>query len=69
MLGRLKRTSRLDVGLALGFTGLSFLMWSVVAGVSRNLMYNLVRTSDIKLPPLSAAVKWFYADAGFIISQ
>lgn len=67
MLGRLKRTSRLDVGLALGFTGAAFLMWSVVAGVSRNLMYNLVRASDLELPPLSAAVKWFFADAGFII--
>ncbi len=67
MLGRLKRTSRLDVGLALSFTGLSFLMWSFVAGVSRNLMYNLARASDLKLPPLSAAVKWFFADVGFVI--
>ena len=69
MLGRLKRTSRLDVGLALSFTGLSFLMWSVVAGVSRYLMYNFVCSSDLnmELPVLSTAVKWFFSDAGFII--
>ncbi len=30
-------------------------------------MYNLVRTSDLELPPLSAAVKWFFSDVGFII--
>ena len=67
MLGRLKRTSRLDIGLALSFTGAAFLMWSFVAGVSRSLMYSLVRTSGLELPPLSAAVKLFFVDTGFII--
>ena len=51
----------------MSFTGLSFLMWSFVAGVSRSLMYNLVRASDLDLPALSAGVKWFFVDFGFII--
>ena len=36
MLGRLRRTTRLDVGLALAFSGMAYLGWALVAGISRS---------------------------------
>jgi hypothetical protein len=70
MLGRLKRTTRLDVGLALTFAGLSFLVWSLVAGASRTIMQDLIHSTTVaqgELPQLTRAVKLFFVDTGFAI--
>lgn len=67
MLGRLKRTTRLDVGLALTFAGLSFLVWSLVAGASRAIMRGLIHSPGLALPDLTRAVKIFFVDTGFAI--
>ena len=68
MLGRLKRTTRLDVGLALTFVGLSYLVWDLVAAVSRAVvqaMFNSISGQD--MPQSTYAVKIVFADAGFVI--
>lgn len=70
MLGRKRRTTRLDVGLALAFTGLAFIVWAFVAGMSRTMMTNLIHDSadaTMKLPRLSTVVKLFFVDTGFVI--
>jgi Na+(H+)/acetate symporter ActP len=38
MLGQLRRTTRTDVGLALTFVGIAYLVWVLVAGVARELV-------------------------------
>jgi hypothetical protein len=70
MLGRIRRTTPLDVGLALVFAGLAFLCWSLVAGVSRYLMALAIRTAvpdDAFLPRAVKATELFFVDTGFII--
>lgn len=71
MLGLLRKTSRLDAGLALAFAGLSYLVWALVAGVSREMvrdMKHALETALLKeVPPFSNAVKVFFADFGIII--
>jgi len=69
MLGHRKRTTRLDIGLALGAVGITFLIWSFVAGVSRDLMGKMMRgTAGLeKLPDLTTVVKIFFVDTGFVI--
>lgn len=70
MLVRKQRTSRLDVGLALAFTGLAFIVWAFVAGMSRTMMTHLIHdpaTSAMELPRLSTVVKLFFVDTGFVI--
>jgi hypothetical protein len=72
MLGRLRRTTRLDVGLALAFSGISYLVWSLVAGFSREMVIAMKHASEVGNPPLaiprfSQAVKVFFADMGIII--
>lgn len=70
MLGHKRRTSRLDVGLALAFTGITFLVWAFVAGMSRTMMKNLIHDAagaTMNLPKLSTVVKVFFVDTGFLI--
>ncbi|MBN1555867.1 MAG: hypothetical protein JXA11_14080 [Phycisphaerae bacterium] len=70
MLVRKRRTTRLDVGLALAFTGLAFIVWAFVAGMSRTMMKNLISDSAVSamnLPTLSKVVKVFFVDTGFVI--
>lgn len=70
MLGRIKRTSRLDAGLATAFVGLSFLAWALVAGVSRSLMLKLYQdytNGQLVLPKFSKGVEIFFVDTGFVI--
>jgi hypothetical protein len=60
----------LDVGLALAFTGISFLVWALVAGMSRTMMKNLIHDADalnMELPGLTVVVKVFFVDTGFVI--
>jgi len=69
MLGRLRRTSRLDVGLALGFSGVACLIWFLVAGTSRDMVQEMIRctqgsTAVGQLPPFTLGVKIFFIDAG-----
>ena len=70
MLGRLRRTTRLDVGLALGFAGVSYLIWALVAGASRGLIQEMIRSTvdmQAQLPTFTKAVKLFFVDTGFVI--
>ena len=68
----MRRTTRLDVGLALTFSGLSYLVWSLVAGTSREMVREMILftsrtnlTGD--LPKFTRAVKIFFVDMGFVI--
>ena len=70
MLGRVRRTSAIDVGLALGFSGLAYLIWCLVAGTARAMVRDVIRASyaaDIHLPAFTRAVKVFFVDTGFVI--
>lgn len=58
------------MGLALAFTGVAFIVWAFVAGMSRTMMSHLIHdpaTSAIELPRLSTVVKLFFVDTGFVI--
>lgn len=70
MLGRLRRTTRLDAGLAIAFAGLSYLVWALIAGGSRQLVQHFIEYADanqMSLPAFTRAVKVFFVDAGFVI--
>jgi hypothetical protein len=70
MLGRLRRTTRLDVGLALSFAGVAYLIWALVAGVTRALVWDMLRAFGDSAADLSGgpqAVKTLFGDAGFVI--
>ncbi len=70
MLGRQRRTTRLDVGLAIAFAGLSYLVWSLVAGGSRVLVRTFMHSAenlDMELSDLTGGVKIFFSEAGFVI--
>lgn len=70
MLGRLRRTTGLDVGLALGFSGVSYLVWALVAGNSRELVQQMIWSADLRqtaVPAFTQNVKIFFVDAGFVI--
>jgi hypothetical protein len=73
MLGRLRRTTRTDVGLALAFAGVSYLVWALVAGVARSVVQEMIKSTSLtspphaKLPHLTRLVKVFFVDAGFAI--
>jgi hypothetical protein len=70
MLGRLKRTTRTDVGLALAFAGIAYLVWSLVAGVSRELVQELIKGAAVRHYTLPRATLWaknVFVDAGIVI--
>ena len=70
MLGRQRRTTRLDVGLALAFCGTAYLVWALVAGISRATVAELFKNfSELGEHPesLTAWVKLFFVDVGFAI--
>jgi len=70
MLGRVRRTTRTDVGLSLSFAGVSYLVWALVAGLSRHLVQELIRSTHgtgMPLPEVTRLVKVFFVDAGFVI--
>ncbi len=67
MLGRLRRTTRVDVGLAISFAGVAYLVWALVAGASRELVKEVIKTGwtrDLVLPGFTTAIKIFFVDAG-----
>jgi len=68
MLGRLRRTTRTDVGLALVFAGVAFLVWALVAGISRAVIQEMIRsTAGMKLPESTRVVKMFFVTGGIVI--
>ena len=70
MLGKLRRTTRTDVGLVLASTGIAYLAWVLVAGVARELVAELISFSgafDPSLPWPTRAVRIVFVDAGWAI--
>ena len=70
MLGRLRRTTRLDVGLALSFAGIAYLFWALAAGVGRALGHDLNQTAGAtgaELSRLGRLVTAAFVDAGILI--
>lgn len=70
MLGRVRRTTRTDVGLGLTFVGLSYLVWALVAGASRGLVQEMIKSTAQRndpLPDFTYGMKVFFVDAGFVI--
>ena len=70
MLGRLRRTSRTDVGLALSFTGVGYLVWAIVAGVSRSTVQELIKSSAVShftLRDSAHVLKVIFVEAGIVI--
>jgi len=65
----MKRTTRTDVGLAIAFTGISFVGWAIVAGISRLMMKNMMRASvnGEQLPQVTRIMKVFFVETGFVI--
>lgn len=60
----------MDVGLAICFTGTAYLVWALVAGVSRAVVQEMIKSthiSSLKLPELTEMVKIFFVDTGFVI--
>ena len=70
MLGRTRRTSRLDVSLALAFTGIAYLVWALAAGTARNLIQDMILVTNSmgeKVPTITGNVKIVFVDAGVAI--
>ena len=70
MLGRTRRTSRVDVGLALAFTGIAYLVWVLVALTARNLIQDMIlatTTMGEKVPGVTSGIKVFFVDAWIAI--
>ena len=66
----MRRTTRLDVGLVVAFAGLSYLVWSLIAGGSRALVQRFILSANViemTLPTITRGVKVFFVDAGFMI--
>ncbi len=59
MLGRVRRTTRTDVGLALAFAGIAYLMWTAVMGVARHIVNELSKTAyigKVSFPAVTSAL-------------
>ncbi len=75
MLGRIRRTTRTDVGLALSFAGVAFLVWALVAGTTRLLVQDMVAWWQVmqaggvatELPMATRVVRVIFVDAGIAI--
>jgi hypothetical protein len=60
----------MDVGLALSFVGVAYLVWVLVAGVARELVADLISFSgafDPNMPWATRAVRIVFVDAGVAI--
>lgn len=70
MVRQKRRTSRLDVGLVIAFAGIAFLVWALLAGVSRLMLQKMILTTagmTDTLPAVTQNVKIFFVDTGFVI--
>jgi hypothetical protein len=66
----MRRTSRTDVGLALSFAGVAYLVWAVVAGVSRNTVQELIKSSAVRefmLRDSAHVLKIVFVEGGIVI--
>jgi hypothetical protein len=66
MLGRIRRTSRADVGMALGLTGTSYLVWILVTGVCRHLA-GLLGPTGLRLTFLSGGFITLHRQAWLVV--
>ncbi len=70
MLGRVKRTTRLDVGLVLAFSGVAYLVWALVAGTTRMLAQDYINASSalnavgVELPGSTRIVTYIFDQGG-----
>ena len=70
MLGRVRRTTRLDVGLVLAFSGVAYLVWALVAGTTRVLAQDYINASPalnavgVELPQSTRIVTYFFDQGG-----
>lgn len=58
------------MGLALSFAGIAYLVWAFVAGVSRDVVQELIRSSFLRgfeLPASTRVVKVIFVEAGIVI--
>jgi hypothetical protein len=58
--------------LVLAFSGLSYLVWSLVAGVARTVIREMIKSTTVsqphtELPALTRTVEMFFVDAGVVI--
>jgi len=70
MLGRIRRTSKTDVGLALAFGGVGYLVWAIVAGVSRSTVQELIKSAAVRhftLRDSAHVLKVVFVEAGIVI--
>jgi len=55
MLGRVRRTTRTDVGLALSFAGIAYLAWMLVMAGARHLVNNLSEAAEAQATAAAGA--------------
>ena len=60
------------MGLALAFSGVSYLVWALVAGASREMVRDMKHAAEVspllrEIPRFSKGVIFFFADLGIII--
>ena len=74
MLGRQRRTTRVDVGLALAFAGVAYLVWALVAGTTRILVRDmliwwesLLDQPPESLPLAAKVVRLIFVEGGIAI--
>jgi hypothetical protein len=63
MLGRVRRTTGTDVGLAIAFAGISYLVWALVIGVGRHVVneFSLAAyTGKLDMAGFPMAARWLY---------
>ena len=72
MLGRVRRTTRTDVGLVISFVGVAYLIWTLAIGTSRHLVNQLARSAYLgrlalgSLPVATRALYGAFIDAAAI---
>jgi hypothetical protein len=67
MLGHTRRTTRLDVGLALVFAGAAYLVWALVAGSTRIMVQELIDAfvrNGWQISRITTWVRYIFVDAG-----
>ncbi|MCE5326559.1 MAG: hypothetical protein LLG01_09095 [Planctomycetaceae bacterium] len=63
MLGRLRRTTRFDVALALSFAGFAYLAWAAATGVGRWMLATVSAAQGQNLPSAVIAGRAIFVDA------
>ena len=63
----MRRTTRTDVGLALAFAGITYLVWALVAGVSRAVVEELIDITALRGGELKGWVRVIFVEGGTVI--